>query len=520
MNNNDNNNVYEDIPAEKFVFAKRPDDVIYDKKLNTKPVGYFRDAWRRFKKNRSSVVAAVIIIILFLFALIVPFVSHYDVKFRDGYYKLVPPKYEPLAFLGLDGCRIHTEGQAGYDYYKSIGAELGESSMKELRNVTSDELTGNPVYTFKVDEYEKVGFVYVDLSEKEYTKLQKYQNRSGIQVIYPIPENYMTTFLAVSGANLWYELADNTPSTTGMAKEHDENGEPVFTPAYKTSTKEVYAKYESLKLSSDTGGENGDEWYVYAIKNQSGYRVRVLYKEYYMYMNGFYVEHIFGTNQDGQDLFACMAVGARVSFLISLSVVIFILPFGLFYGSIEGYYGGAVDLLLERISDIVASVPLIVVAALFNMHLLKIIGPIFTLWLTFVIADWVGIASNVRTQFYRFKGQEYILAARTLGASDRRLIFRHILPNSLGTIITGTILIIPGIISSEIILSYLGIVSFQTSDVVSMGTLLSQGESYHSTYPHMLLFPAIFIALLEIAFNLFGNGLRDAFNPSLRGSEE
>ena len=261
-------------------------------------------------------------------------------------------------------------------------------------------------------------------------------------------------------------------------------------------------------------------WYVYAVKNQSGYRVRVLYKEYYMYLNGFYAEHIFGTNQDGQDLFACMAVGARVSFLISISVVIFVLPFGLCYGSIEGFYGGAIDLFLERISDIVASVPLIVVAALFNMHLLKKIGPIVTLWLTFVIVDWVGIAARVRTQFYRFKGQEYILAARTLGASDRRLIFRHILPNSLGTIITGTILIIPGIISSEIILSYLGIVSFQTSDLISMGTLLSQGESYLSTYPHMLLFPAVYIALLEIAFNLFGNGLRDAFNPSLRGTDE
>lgn len=390
----DEHNNYEDIPAEKFVFAKKPDEVILDKKLNTKPVGYFRDAFRRFKKNRSSVVAAVIILLLFLFALIVPFVSHYDVSFRDGYYKLVPPKYEPLAFLGLDGCTLHTEGQAGYDYYKSIGAELDGSSVKELKNVTYDELTGKPVYTFKVDEYEKVGFVYVDLSEKDYKKLQKYQNRSGIQVMYPIPDNCKTTFLAVSGANLWYELADNTASTTGMAKEHDDNGEPVYTPAYKTSKKEVY------------------------------------------------------------------------------------------------------------------------------MHLLKVIGPIMTLWLTFVIADWVGIASNVRTQFYRFKGQEYILAARTLGASDRRLIFRHILPNSLGTIITGTILIIPGIISSEIILSYLGIVSFRTSDLVSMGTLLSQGESYLSTYPHMLLFPAIFIALLEIAFNLFGNGLRDAFDPSLRGSEE
>lgn len=516
----DNKNLYENIPAEKFAFARRENEKILDKKLNTKPVGYFKDALRRFRKNKSSVVAAVIILLLFLFALIVPFVSHYDVKFRDGYYKLVPPKFGPLSFLGLDGCTVTTEGQAGYDYYKSIGVELGESAVKKVKSVSKDSLSGKPLYTIKVDAYDKVGFVYVDLSEKEYNKLKKYQNKSKIQVMYPIPNNYKTMFLAVSGANLWYELADESDATSGMSKHHDENGEPIYVPNYKTSKKEVYAQYDSLKLASDNGGEDGESWYVYAVKNQSGYRVRVLYREYYMYLNGFYAEHIFGTNQDGQDLFACMAVGARVSFLISISVVIFVLPFGLMYGSIEGYYGGAVDLLLERVSDIIASVPLIVVAALFNMHLLKAVGPIITLWLTFVFADWVGIASRVRTQFYRFKGQEYVLAARTLGASDKRLIFRHILPNSLGTIITGTILIIPGVISSEIILSYLGIVSFQTSNMVSMGTLLSQGESYLSTYPHMLLFPATYIALLEIAFNLFGNGLRDAFNPSLRGADE
>ena len=516
----ENKNLYEEFPAEKFEFAVKDDEKILDKKLKTKPIGYFRDALRRFKKNKSSVAAAVIILILFLFALVVPFVSHYDVKFRDGYYKLVPPKFAPLAFAGMDGCSVRTEGQAGYDYYRSIGMELGESAVKKVVSVSDNGRTGSPNYTIRVDDYEKVGFVYVDLSEKEYTKLKKYQNKTNIQVMYPIPENYKTEFLAVSGANLWYELADESPSNSGLAKEHDENGEPIFVPNYKLSKKENSARYDSIKLPGDNGGESGEEWYVYAVKNQSGYRVRVLYKEYYMYLNGFYAEHIFGTNQDGQDLFACMAVGARVSFLISISVVIFVLPFGLCYGSIEGFYGGAIDLFLERVSDIVASVPLIVVAALFNMHLLKVIGPIMTLWLTFVIVDWVGIAARVRTQFYRFKGQEYILAARTLGASDKRLIFRHILPNSLGTIITGTILIIPGIISSEIILSYLGIVSFQTSDLISMGTLLSQGESYLSTYPHMLLFPAIYIALLEIAFNLFGNGLRDAFNPSLRGTDE
>ena len=113
-----------------------------------------------------------------------------------------------------------------------------------------------------------------------------------------------------------------------------------------------------------------------------------------------------------------------------------------------------------------------------------------------------------------------MLAARTLGANDGRIIFRHILPNALGTIITSTILIIPGVIFQETALSYLGIVDLQTSNVTSVGTLLSNGQTALSTFPHAIFYPAMFISLLMISFNLFGNGLRDAFNPSLRGSGE
>ena len=140
-----------------------------------------------------------------------------------------------------------------------------------------------------------------------------------------------------------------------------------------------------------------------------------------------------------------------------------------------------------------------------------------SLLFAFIATGWVSEAASVRMQFYRFKGQEYVLAARTLGAKDRRLIFKHIFPNALGTIITGAALTIPGVIFSESMLSYLHIINLETSSLTSIGTMLSNGQGYLSTYPHIILFPAIFISILEISFNLFGNGLRDAFNPSLRG---
>ena len=123
-------------------------------------------------------------------------------------------------------------------------------------------------------------------------------------------------------------------------------------------------------------------------------------------------------------------------------------------------------------------------------------------------------------QFYRFKNQEYVLAARTLGAKDWRIIWKHIFPNTLGTLITGCVLVIPGVIFSETSLSYLGIINLDSSSMSSVGAMLSAGQKVMTSAPHVVLFPAIFIALLEISFNLFGNGLRDAFNPSLRGTEE
>ncbi|MBO6159697.1 MAG: ABC transporter permease [Firmicutes bacterium] len=510
---------YADLPKEKFALVQSGEK-ISDKKLATKPIGSFKDAMIRFRKNKSSVAAAIIILILFLYSMIVPLVSPYDVSFRDGYYKMLLPRSETFAFLGWDGCKVQNETQAGYDYLSSIGYELGDSAVKDVREVYQDA-KGTTYYKLYVDSYDKVGFIYVDLTKAEYQALQKYQNENNIQVIYPLPANYKTDFIAVSnGANLWYELQSDAASNQGMSAHHDENGNPVFVPNYHTSSNPTRADYESLRIEGDNGGADGETWYTYAAKNQSGYRARVLYREYYHYVNGFYPNHLLGTNQHGQDIFACLAYAARLSFLLAISVSIINFVIGIVYGAIEGYYGGAVDLILERISDILYNVPFIVVATLFQMHLANKVGPLVSLLFAFVLTGWIGIAHRVRTQFYRFKNQEYILAARTLGASDMRLIFRHILPNSLGTIITATVLIIPGVIFSESMLSYLGIISLETSGLTSIGTMLANGQAYVSTFPHIIAVPSVFISLLEISFNLFGNGLRDAFNPTLRGADE
>ena len=121
-------------------------------------------------------------------------------------------------------------------------------------------------------------------------------------------------------------------------------------------------------------------------------------------------------------------------------------------------------------------------------------------------------------QFYRFKGQEYVLASRTLGAKDTRLIFKHIFPNAIGTLVTSSVLMIPSVIFSESSLTYLGIINL--GDTATVGVMLQEGQQSMMTFPHALIIPAVFVALLMICFNLFGNGLRDAFNTTLRGAED
>lgn len=452
---------------------------------------FFSGPLGRFLKNRASVTAAIIIGILFLFSITAPALTGYSVGFRDGYYRSMPPIF--ARNIQLSG------PQALLDYYHSMGAV-----KKQTRSHPN-------YYDLTVDAYDRVGFVYVDLSPGEFEALQSYQNATGEQVCYPVPKNHATFYLAVaSSANLWYELKEDGPYSTGESAHHSEDGQPLFVPNYLT---QQYSDYHSLRIQGDPG-----TW-VYGVKNQTGYRCRVLYSSYYRYQNGFFPRHIFGTNQHGQDILICLASGAKFSFLLSITVSLINLLIGLLYGAIEGYYGGKLDLAMERLVDILAAIPFIVVATLFQLHLSASLGAIPSLLFSFVLTGWIGIASRVRTQFYRFKGAEYVLCSKTLGASDGRIIFRHILPNAIGTIITSAVLLIPGVIFSESMLSYLGIVNLEASDLVSLGTMLAAGRNYLGTYPHILAFPAIFIALLEISFNLLGNGLRDAFNPMLRGTE-
>lgn len=225
-------------------------------------------------------------------------------------------------------------------------------------------------------------------------------------------------------------------------------------------------------------------------------------------------KYLMGTDQAGRDMFKYVFDGLKTSLLLGVITSAVCFAFGLCWGAISGYFGGTVDLAMERFTDILNGMPWIVVMTLCIVHL----GQNFvTFAIALCLTGWIGTASTTRTQFYRFKGREYILASRTLGASDMRLIFRHILPNAMGTIITGAVMMIPSVIFSEATISYLGL---GLRGMSSLGVILSKNQNELLQHPYLLLFPSVVIALLMISFNLFGNGLRDAINPSLKGEGE
>ena len=223
---------------------------------------------------------------------------------------------------------------------------------------------------------------------------------------------------------------------------------------------------------------------------------------------------IFGTDRKGRDFCKVIFNALRTSLLLAIFVSAVNIIFGLIWGSISGYYGGWTDIVMERFCDILSGIPSI---AIITLCILYMNNDMVAFLLAMFLTGWMGVSSRTRTQFYRFKGREYVLASRSLGARDSRLVFRHILPNSLGTIITSSILMIPSVIYSEASIAYLNL---GLSSEMMFGVILSENRSEFNSYTvYLLVIPTFIMLLLLIAFNLFGNGLRDAFNPQLKGSE-
>lgn len=221
--------------------------------------------------------------------------------------------------------------------------------------------------------------------------------------------------------------------------------------------------------------------------------------------------HWFGTDDLGRDVFVRVWQGARISLFIGISAAIIDLIIGVLWGSISGLAGGRVDNIMMRIADILSAVPYLLVVII----LLVVLEPgLLPMIIALSITGWVNMARIVRGEVLSIKNQEYVLAARTLGANTWHLIKRHIVPNALGAILVTMTLTIPTAIFTESFLSYLGL--GVPAPTASWGTMASEGNKALTSAPWRLIFPAMFISLTIFAFNAVGDGLRDALDPKLR----
>ncbi|WP_413302025.1 oligopeptide ABC transporter permease [Bacillus sp. 1P10SD] len=219
----------------------------------------------------------------------------------------------------------------------------------------------------------------------------------------------------------------------------------------------------------------------------------------------------FGTDNLGRDLFARVWKGTQVSLFIAFMAALIDMLIGVTYGAVSGYLGGKVDGFMQRVIEVIVGIPNLIVVVLMILVLKPGIIPII---IALTITGWTSMARVVRAQVLKFKGQEFVLAAKTLGASDSSIIFKHMIPNMFGVIIINTMFSIPNAIFFEAFLSFIGL-GLQEPNA-SLGTLVNEGYKSMIAFPYQMIIPSIMIALIMVCFNLVADGLRDALDPKMR----
>ena len=629
----------EHISKEKFKFVQK-DEKIFDKKFETKPVGYFKDAMTRFAKNKTNVYATIIMMTMILLAIVVPITTDKRYTGEEFQLRFLPPRVPILENFGfMDGLTRVEDQRVDLDTIDpdtGLGVPSSENFVHEyivmdsLENYSitctdsqdyclgglnrlqidsgggdtailnsfetfSFNLTKNPMLYIDIadvagaSDFELNFYIEDSLTSEEYNLIANIDDEGEHEIDIADVLNTSSVFLSSSlrielittndnayvdferialyddtkeeplKEHTGYELSTYVPEG-GDTLFNRREGEVIMASFKYQKYDEVFGQKEILSYSANDYNDlieeygdsyeksphpddpDNDEMWVFP----EGFPiVEVLGQSDPIEYNGeqFFTYHLivdyavltgydeipyffFGTDAQGRDLFALSWVALRTSLFIAFAVNIINISIGVLYGAIEGYYGGKTDLLMERFSEIIGRIPWLVTLSIF----VALLGSgITTLMFILIFSGWIGISSITRTQFYRYKRREYVLASRTLGAKDSRLIFRHILPNGIGTIITTSILAIPLVIFAESTISYLGFgighgVSFNILGVefsgVSIGVLLADARTHMFARPYLTVFPAVIISILMITFNMFGNALRDAFNPSLRGADE
>ena len=432
-------NLLQDLSPDDFASASRQekDDFIQDRQS----VSYWKDAWRRLKKNVVAMVALGVIVFLFLFAFVGPLLipNGYD-EFNKGAENLYPYHYT-------------------LEDTQRVNDEIASRTQSDVVDV--DEMIAQAKA-----EAEKKG--------EKFTKKDEAVIRAKAKVAAK-PSEDSSEEQSVDEDSIRKELG---------IKKH------IF-------------GYSQAELERKANGEK-------------------------------VFPHVFGTDMYGRDILVRVMYGARVSMSVGVFAAILVLVIGALYGAISGYCGGKVDAVMQRIVELIYAVPEMLVVLLIATALkpiltdyvnssgtspmksfVNVLGPnLISMFIAFGLLYWVTMSRIIRGQVLQLKQQEYVTAARALGASGGRIIRRHLLPNCIGQIVVTTCLQIPSAIFLESFLSYLGV--GVSAPLPSLGSMATDALSGMYTYTYRLIVPSVILSIMILAFNLFGDGLRDALDPKLK----
>lgn len=432
-------NLLQDLSPDDFASASRQekDDFIQDRQS----VSYWKDAWRRLKKNVVAMVALGVIVFLFLFAFVGPLLIPYGYdEFNKGAENLYPYHYT-------------------LEDTQRVNDEIASRTQSDVVDV--DEMIAQAKA-----EAEKKG--------EKFTKKDEAVIRAKAKVAAK-PSEDSSEEQSVDEDSICKELG---------IKKH------IF-------------GYSQAELERKANGEK-------------------------------VFPHVFGTDMYGRDILVRVMYGARVSMSVGVFAAILVLVIGALYGAISGYCGGKVDAVMQRIVELIYAVPEMLVVLLIATALkpiltdyvnssgtspmksfVNVLGPnLISMFIAFGLLYWVTMSRIIRGQVLQLKQQEYVTAARALGASGGRIIRRHLLPNCIGQIVVTTCLQIPSAIFLESFLSYLGV--GVSAPLPSLGSMATDALSGMYTYTYRLIVPSVILSIMILAFNLFGDGLRDALDPKLK----
>jgi oligopeptide transport system permease protein len=424
-------------------------------------VTYWQDATARLLKNKVAVGSGLFILLVTILAFAVPPFLAYDYETQEIWNKHSTPS------SGLDAVVTYGETYTP----KVIVPKPAASSTASLDAPKNLHLAGPPTSRQIVLEWDEVpgtdGYrVYrsisrdtlgVPLTDVAATHLS-YRDQAGIDAA-------TEYFYAVAAFN---SLGDSSPSELASAKP-------------------------KLVLSL----EDAKKFNPAAVP---GMEIKTL-------------PHYLGTDYLGRDLLSRVLVGARISLSIGFLAPFFFVFIGIVYGSVSGYFGGMIDNIMMRIADIIVTIPNLLVLIMLQVALGS---GAFTLVVALVVADWAAVSQQIRGEILRIREMEFVHAAELLGTSFWKLIFRHLLPNVMGTVLILFSISIPRVIFTEAFLSFIGLGI--APPMPSLGSVTREGASVMSTYPMELFIPALLLSVTVLAFNLFGDGMRDALDPKQRGT--